>query len=254
MAVTYTNKAANNNSKFYINMGWDFTPNSPSISDFTATNDRTSITVAATIAAPTTGSFKIYNIRGGRTDTYTSYETSACNVKETVISTSNTRQKCSVYFNKKSDGPHAWSNVARTFTGIATGTGKYVNIAVTKSSVTSVNGKYFNYKYNFGTTQSQEYSMDNSTWQSSGTFDNLTPNTTYTFYVRSRATSYTSNHSDYVYETVEGRTTGDPEPKIWMKVNGSWVQGTPYIKNNGDWIVAKEVYVKSGGVWNKGTN
>lgn len=253
MAGIYTNVTANNNSKFIMNIRWEFTPDAPSVSSFTATNDRTSITVDATIAAPTTGSFKIVNIRGARTDSYTSYEASGCSVKETVISTSNTRTGCGIYFNKKGETAHTWSNVARTFSGIAAGTGKRVNIAVTKSSVTSINGKYFNTTYNFGSTQSKEYSMDNSTWQSSGTFDNLTPNTTYTFYVRSRATSATSNTSGYVYDTVEGKTTGDPEPKIWIKVNGSWVYGTPYIKNNGDWIMAKEVYVKSGGTWNKGT-
>jgi hypothetical protein len=50
--------------------------------------------------------------------------------------------------------------------------------------------------------------MDNTNFQSSPTFTGLTPNTTYTFYIRSRATSYTDDSSDFVYTTVTGKTLG----------------------------------------------
>lgn len=213
MAVTSTN-VKGNNTKFFIYLNWKFTPDAPSFSTLTTTNDKTSITVNATVSAPTTGTFRVDQIRGGRTDSYNSWSANAVNsVKENVSGSANTRTNCTVYFNKSGTAMgsrHAWGNVARNFTGIATGTGKYVNIAVTKSDSDTCNGKYFNAKFNLATTQSIEYSMDNSTFQSSSTFTGLTPNTTYTFYVRSRATSSTSDNSGYVYDSVEGTTTGTP--------------------------------------------
>lgn len=209
MAAT-NKKITGNNSKFVINVAWEFIPGTPSISSFTATNDRTSVTVAATVTKPSSGNFKVSNIWGWRTDSYTSYESSGCSVKITANNKNTTRTGCGVYFNARNSA-HKWSNVACTLTGVqATATGQKINIQVTKSSVTSVNQKYFASTLNFETTQSIEYSKDNSTWQSSGTFDNLTPNTTYTFYVRSRSTSATSNNSGYVYDSVEGTTIGTP--------------------------------------------
>ena len=254
MAVVSTN-VKGNNAKFFIYLNWKFTPDSPSFSSTSTTNNRTSITVNATVSAPTTGTFRVDQIRGGRTDSYTSWSASAVNnVRENVAGSVNVRQKCTVYFNKSGtamDKRHAWGNVAHDFTGIATGTGKYVNIAVTKSDSSTCNGKYFNTTYNLATTQSIEYSMDNTNFQTSSTFTGLTPNTTYTFYIRSRATSSTSDTSDYVYTTVTGKTLG---AKIWVKINGSWVYGTCYVKQNGNWVIAKEVDIKSGGTWKPGLN
>lgn len=228
MAAT-NKKITGNNSKFVINVAWEFIPGTPSISSFTATNDRTSITVAATVTKPSSGNFKVSNIWGWRTDSYTSYESSGCSVKITANNKNTTRTGCGVYFNA-SNSAHKWSNVACTLTGVqATATGQAINIQVTKSSVTSINQKYFASTLNFGTTQSIEYSKDNSTWQSSGVFDNLTPNTTYTFYVRSRSTSSTSNASGYVYSSVEGTTTGTP-PSYNMtagSISRTWFILTP---------------------------
>ena len=93
--------------------------------------------------------------------------------------------------------------------------------------------------------------INNTDFQSSPTFTGLTPNTTYTFYIRSRATSSTDDTSDYVYTTVTGKTLG---AKIWVKINGSWVYGTCYVKQNGSWVIAKEVDIKSGGTWKPGLN
>jgi len=256
MPAVSTN-VSGNNSRFFIYLNWKFTPDKPSFSSVSTTNSRTSITVNATVAAPTTGSFTISQIRGGRTDSYNSWSASAVNnVKQNINGTAHTREKCTVYFNKSGTSMadrHAWGNVGATYSGVATGTGKYINIAITKSDSSTCNGKYFNTKntLNLATSQSIGYSMDNTNFQSSPTFTGLTPNTTYTFYIRSRATSYTDDSSDFVYTTVTGKTLG---AKVWVKVNGSWVLGTCYVKKNGSWVVANEVDVKSGGTWKPGIN
>lgn len=36
---------------------------------------------------------------------------------------------------------------------------------------------------------------------------------------------------------------------VKTKVNGSWVDGIPYVKINGDWIQAEAIYVKVNGTW-----
>lgn len=254
MAVVSTN-VKGNNAKFFIYLNWKFTPDNPSFTSVSTTNDRTSITVNATVSAPTTGTFRVDQIRGGRTDSYNSWSANATNnVKATMPGKTVTRKKCTVYFNKSGTSManrHAWGNVAADHTGVTTGTGKYVNIAITKSDSSTCNGKYFNTTYNLATSQSIGYSMDNTNFQSSPTFTGLTPNTTYTFYVRSRATSSTGDTSNFVYTTVQGKTLG---AKIWIKLNGTWTSGTCYVKQNGTWTIAKEVDVKASNAWHPGSN
>ena len=38
-------------------------------------------------------------------------------------------------------------------------------------------------------------------------------------------------------------------PSIGVKVNGSWVSGTPWVKVNGNWVKSKKMYVNDNGTW-----
>lgn len=48
-------------------------------------------------------------------------------------------------------------------------------------------------------------------------------------------------------------TFGWAYPNMPVKVNGNWVDGTPYVKANGSWVQAKKVWINDSGTWKEST-
>ena len=49
-------------------------------------------------------------------------------------------------------------------------------------------------------------------------------------------------------------TTPADQAKIRRKVDGTWVKGKAYFKEEGAWVKAKKIYKKIDGVWYINTN
>lgn len=217
MAAIYTNAIKSNTTNQRLCMYYQFIPGAPSISSPSTVNAQTSVTVSSTVSAPSTGSFYIVNIRGRRTssNSYDANGTAQCQI---TLGTKSVSTNAKMYLNTTATGAMwqfpSWKN-DYTVPDVPVSTAQTFNLTITKCAA-SINGSIFNRNdssgtlyLNLGTTQTTEYSKDNSTWQSSNVFSNLTPNTTYTFYIRSRATSASGDNSDYAYANVQGKTTGN---------------------------------------------
>ena len=190
-----------NNGNPIIKMTWQYVPSTPIISSFTASNSRTSVTVSAAVSGPTTGLFQITGMAGKRSSANSHGSAGwKVGIQDSWVNGSN----LSYYFNTSFK---AWTWSTRNWS-LAPSTSASVNIT-TNSTLNVTKNKHWKTTINLGTSQSPEYSMDNSSFQSSAQFNNLTPNTTYTFYIRARATSASDNSSGYVYSSVSGTTTGN---------------------------------------------
>lgn len=58
--------------------------------------------------------------------------------------------------------------------------------------------------------------------------------------------TYTFTADKTIYAVWEVAVTA---PVIYKKDNGTWKEGTPYVKVNGEWKEATEVYIKINGTW-----
>ena len=182
-----------NNTTFTANVQWNFVTSAATRSKiYIKQNNNAALTFQATVTNPTTGTFNILNIKGRRTDSSSSYQnvnSAWINVNFDNASSWTTNNKCNVYFNTKSTSwstaPN-WTKAGSTFTyqktSVAVGTGKYLNIK-TQGTQATIN-KQFNTTVNCGVAVTKTYSKDNSTFQSSATFTGLTPNTSYTLYMK----------------------------------------------------------------------
>ena len=72
--------------------------------------------------------------------------------------------------------------------------------------------------------------------------------TTYSFYIAATNAGGTTNSN-----TITITTPAD-QAKIRRKVDGTWVKGKAYLKEEGAWIKAKKIYIKRDGVWYINTN
>lgn len=215
MAAIFTNILSNKSNAYRVMMNWTFAPGSPSISSFTASNARTSVTLSASVTAPSSGTFTVANIRGRRTSQNT-YKSSGATIHVKIGSTEKTVSS-GIYFNTTNSGAF-WGGLTNwNFDSAAVSTSQTIDIWGTGFS-SVLNSYHYNRSeanqsaqatLNLGTTQTTEYSKDNSTWQSSATFSSLTPNTTYTMYMRTKSTSASGNASGYVYKSVSAKTTGN---------------------------------------------
>ncbi len=87
-----------------------------------------------------------------------------------------------------------------------------------------------------------EYSLDLETWQDSGAFDDLSPNTTYTVYVRWKETDlhYTSEHSDGTEVTTDKLTLDAPEAPQAQRISSDTIEliadwSMEYKIEDGEW-------------------
>ena len=195
--------SSNTSQSFAAQVSWSLTPSAPSIT-LTGSAARTSITGVVS-GSSSTGTFSVSSVRGTRTGTNTYSASHQMHVSFTASNASWTRTGCDVYFNTSSSGS-TWSNVASSAT-VALGTSKTLALTTSNTSVGSMNNRYFSASVNMGVYYTTQYSRDNSTWQSSGTFSSLTPNTTYTIYSRTYATSASGNSSGYTYRNTSVKTS-----------------------------------------------
>lgn len=72
--------------------------------------------------------------------------------------------------------------------------------------------------------------------------------TTYSFYIAATNAGGTTNSN-----TITITTPAD-QAKIRRKVDGTWVKGKAYFKEEGAWVKAKKIYIKRDGVWYINTN
>lgn len=73
-----------------------------------------------------------------------------------------------------------------------------------------MNNSHLNVSKNLSSTISNiQYSKDNATWQDSNVFSSLTPNTTYTLYVKAIAKSATGETATG-YGNISGTTDSNP--------------------------------------------
>lgn len=221
MAAIFTNVVSTNSANWKFMMNWQFYPGNPTISSLTASNSRTSVTLSSSITAPSTGRFYIVNARGRRTGSYNTYDASGSAVVNIQMGTLNKKQTVHLYFNNTNSGKlwdfldesSTWKNYCNV-NSVPVSASQSFWMQLPKMSTTASNYVFNKTEsstamtLNLGTTQSIQYSRDNSTWQDSATFSNLSPNTTYTFYARAKSTSASGDASGYVYKSVTGKTTG----------------------------------------------
>lgn len=195
--------STNTSGSFAAQVAWSLSPSAPSVT-LTTSSERTTVTGSASASA-STGTFSVSSVHGTRTSTNTYSASHQMTVTFTASNASWSRTGCDVYFNTTSSGS-AWSNMSSSAT-IAMGTGKTLKLVTSNTSVSSMNNRTFQATVNMGYSVTTQYSLDNSTWQSSGSFTGLTPNTTYTVYSRSYTTSSSSNTSGYTYKNSSIKTT-----------------------------------------------
>lgn len=222
MAAIFTNVVSTNSANWKFMMNWQFFPGTPTISSFTASNSRTSVTLSSSITAPSTGRFYIVNARGRRTGSYNTYDAGGSAVVNIQMGTLNKKQTVHLYFNNTNSGKlwdfldesSTWKNYCNV-NSVPVSSSQSFWMQLPKMSTTASNYVFNKTEsstamtLNLGTTQSVQYSRDNSTWQDSATFSNLSPNTTYTFYARAKSTSASGDASGYAYKSVTGKTTGN---------------------------------------------
>lgn len=217
MAV-FTNILSNKSSSYRVCMNWTFTPGAPSVSSFTASNARTSVTLSASVSAPSSGTFSIVDIRGMRTGSNTYKATSGSAIAHIKIGTYEKTQNTNIFFNSTAGGK-VWAGVSglTVCTAVPVSTAQTIDVWGTNFN-SAINSYHYNRSesnqsaqatLNLGTTQKTQYSKDNATWQDSNSFSSLTPNTTYTFYLRTIATSASGNTGSYTYKSVSAKTTGN---------------------------------------------
>ena len=128
---------------------------------------------------------------------------------------------------------------------------------VSVSNITAFGGKFSWSGFSFGsgaTWGKYQYSTNGSSWTDCGTntsitLNNLSPETTYTFYVRLVDNYGTASNS----ATVQFTTIAD-QAKVRIKTANEWEQGKWYIKINGEWVKAKKAYKKINGAWKVNKN
>lgn len=103
------------------------------------------------------------------------------------------------------------------------------------------------------------FSKDGQTWtsyQSSGVYNwsGLNEETTYTMWVRVKATHTGINASDTTTSQSIVVTTPADQAKIRIYKNNTWKKGKLWFKSSGQWKKAKKVYIKKGGKWIVGYN
>ena len=197
MAITTNVPSTNTSSAFAAQVSWTLSPAVPSVS-IGGTSGSDSISATAT-ATSSSGTFAVTQVKGTRSSTNTYSASNQVKVTFTASNASWARNNCNVYFNTSSSGS-TWSNVASS-ASVQIGGSKTLALQLSNTSVSSMNGRYFSASVNMGYSTTIQYSLDNSTWQSSGNFSGLTPNTTYTVYVRAYTTSASGNSSSYGYSS-----------------------------------------------------
>ena len=197
MAITTNVPSTNTSSAFAAQVSWTLSPAVPSVS-IGGTSDSGSISATAT-ATSSSGTFAVTQVKGTRSSTNTYSASNQVKVTFTASNASWARNNCNVYFNTSSSDS-TWSNVASS-ASVQIGGSKTLALQLSNTSVSSMNGRYFSASVNMGYSTTIQYSLDNSTWQSSGNFSGLTPNTTYTVYVRAYTTSASGNSSSYGYSS-----------------------------------------------------
>ena len=186
--------STNTSSAFAAQVTWSFSPSTPSVS-MSATSGDGTITASAS-ASSSTGTFSVSSVYGSRSGTNTYSASHQMTVSFSVSNISWSRTGCDVYFNTSSGT--AWSNMSWSGSA-ATTSSTTLQLTTSNTTVSSMNNRVFRGTVNLGYSSSIEYSLDNSTWQSSGNFTGLTPNQTYTVYARARSTSASGNTSGYGY-------------------------------------------------------
>lgn len=111
-------------------------------------------------------------------------------------------------------------------------------------SATGLNVKYILYYKK--STDSNYTSIDCSTTTSKAF--TAEEETTYNFYIAATNAGGTTNSN-----TITITTPAD-QAKIRRKVDGVWVKGKAYFKEEGAWVKAKKIYKKIDGVWYINTN
>lgn len=108
-------------------------------------------------------------------------------------------------------------------------------------------------------TLQYSFSKDGQNWtayQSSGVYNwtGLNEETTYTMWVRVKATHTSTNASDTFATTSITVVTPADQAKIRIYKDNAWKKGKLWFKIGGKWKKAKKVYIKQGGKWVVGYN
>lgn len=103
------------------------------------------------------------------------------------------------------------------------------------------------------------FSKDGQDWtpyQDSDTYNwsGLSEETTYTMYVRAKATHLGINASDTIATRSIIVATPADQAKVRIYQNKTWKKGKLWFKNKGQWKKAKKVYIKKDGKWVVGYN
>ena len=144
-----------------------------------------------------------------------------------------------------------------------TTTGVRINFSTIKPSNVTINGNWtspFNIDLNWSSTginvtytlyykksTESSYTALNCSDTTSKSFV-AEEETTYSFYIAATNAGGTTNS-----DTITITTPAD-QAKIRRKVDGTWVKGKAYFKEEGAWVKAKKIYKKIDGVWYINTN
>lgn len=199
------NNAKWNKKQFQSNYTYKWTPGVPNVSPSIDTVTNTSLTVLDGATVNSTGTFGITYMNGHTTNSTNSYSSDAKLWFRINEGSWTTIKSGGIRFNTSWTSWSINKNIG-TSTESASAT---FNFKI-NNTPTTMNNAHLNVSKNLSSTISNiQYSKDNATWQDSNIFSSLTPNTTYTLYVKAIATSSTGETATG-YGSVSGTTSGNP--------------------------------------------
>lgn len=204
MALT-VNNAKWNKTQFRSNYTYKWIPGTPQVSPSISTVSNTSLTVSDGATVNTTGTFGITYMNGHTSNNTNSYSNDAKLWFKINGGSWTTIKSGGIKFNTSWV---SWS-INKNITTSTESASATFNFKI-NNTTTSINNSHLNVSKNLSSTISNiQYSKDNATWQDSNVFSSLTPNTTYTLYVKAIAKSATGETATG-YGSVSGTTSGNP--------------------------------------------
>lgn len=204
MALT-VNNAKWNKKQFQSNYTYKWTPGTPHVSPSISTASNTSLTVSDGATVNTTGTFGITYMNGHTTNSTNSYSGDAKLWFKINGGSWTTIKSGGIKFNTSWV---SWS-INKNITTSTESASATFNFKI-NNTTTTMNNSHLNVSKNLSSTISNiQYSKDNATWQDSNVFSSLTPNTTYTLYVKAIAKSATGETATG-YGNISGTTDSNP--------------------------------------------
>lgn len=203
MALT-VNNAGWNKSAFRSNYTYKWTPGTPTVSPSATATNNSAITVTHGATKAATGSLAITYMNGKTTSGTNSYSSDAKLWLKMDANSFVSMKSGGIKFNT------SWTNwsINKTVGTYTENASARLNFYI-NNTTTTMNKCYLNTAKNLSSAITNiQYSKDNATWQDSNVITGLSPNTTYTLYVKAIATSATGETTTG-YGSTSAKTGGN---------------------------------------------